>query len=77
MDTGSLTLDQGESSSYRLRLTKQPTADGWWVRVHVDGAVRIDGEYDANDDGDVDIRWVPSVGWEFDQDNWDQWRTMG
>lgn len=73
---GSLTIKEGESFSYELRLTKQPTADGWWVRVHVDGAVRYDGEYDVDGDGQTDITWIPSVGWEFDRDNWDEWRTI-
>ncbi len=72
----SLNLQPGKSVSYSLRLTRQPTADGWWVRVFVDGAVRADGEYDIDGDNNVDITWVPSVGWEFDQDNWDQWRTI-
>ena len=62
----SLTIRAGHSVSYRLRLTEQPTADGWWVRVRADGAVRADGNYQG-------LSWVPSVGWEFDQDNWDQW----
>ncbi len=65
----SLTIRAGHSVSYRLRLTEQPTADGWWVRVRADGAVRADGNYQG-------LSWVPSVGWEFDQDNWDQWREI-
>ena len=44
--------------------------------MHVDGAVRADGFYDADGDGQNDIQWVPSVGWEFNQDNWDQWREI-
>ena len=76
VSTSSLSLKPGESVSYSLRLTRQPTADDWFVRVFVDGVVWMDGEYDANGDGDVDIKWVPSVGWEFDLDNWDQWRTI-
>lgn len=76
VDTTSLTINKGGQLSYRLRLTRQPTADGWWVRVHVDGAVRVAGEYDADGDGDIDITWMPSVGWEFDRNNWDQWRTV-
>ena len=55
-----LNLKKGESTSYRIRLSKQPTGDGWWVRIFVDGAVRADGDYNG-------IRWVPSVGWEFDR----------
>ena len=42
-----LTLREGESATYYLRLSKQPVASGWWVRVHVDGFVRYDGELRA------------------------------
>ena len=66
---GPLSVKAGESVTYFLRLSEPPTADGWWVRVHVDGAVRIDGEYKG-------LSWVPSVGWEFDQDDWDVWRGI-
>ena len=63
-------------------------ADGWWVRIRVDGVVRYDGNYnaDGNDatgverDGvqGIDITWIPSVGWEFDSDdgNWNRWRGI-
>ena len=67
--SGSTTVQAGESVTYFLRLSKQPTADGWWVRVHVDGEVRADGEYKG-------FIWIPSVGWEFDQDDWDVWRGV-
>ena len=47
-DTGmpslDLTIREGESATYYLRLSKQPEASGWWVRVHVDGYVRYDGD---------------------------------
>ena len=42
----------------------------------------IHDEYDADGDGDADINWVPSVGWEFDHndipagDNVSLWRTI-
>jgi hypothetical protein len=42
VDSSSLNLTNGGFGTYRLRLTKQPTADGWWVRVSVDGVVRIE-----------------------------------
>ena len=68
--------------------------DGWWVRIVVDGAARTDGYYNADgdpetgqDDPDTpekdgyDIRWVPSVGWDFDSHDgrgrkWDKWKTI-
>lgn len=31
---------------------------------------RADGEYDADGDGQYDIAWTPSVGWEFDSSDW-------
>ena len=78
-----VTLKAGERTSYRLRLTKPlPVVDGerqegWWVRVHVDGAVRSSGSYDPDDPGNANpdddnwgISWVPSVGWQFDPDDW-------
>ena len=64
-----MSVKAGESVTYFVRLSEAPTADGWWVRVHVDGAVRADGKYKG-------LRWVPSVGWEFDQDDWDVWRGI-
>ncbi len=64
-----LTIDEGESLTYRLRLTEPPRADGWWVMLRVNGSVRADGHYRG-------ISWVPSVGWEFNRDNWDTWREV-
>ena len=43
VSTSTLTIREGESLTYSLRLSEQPLADGWWVRVHVDGVVYIDG----------------------------------
>ena len=77
-DTGmrslELTIREGESATYYLRLSEQPVASGWWVRVHVDGFVRYDGVLEEKG-----IRWVPSVGWEFRTDgstNPTQWRSV-
>ena len=67
------TIREGESASYELRLTEATTADDWWAMIHV----RIDGEELTSEGyGDGKITWVPSVGWEFDQDNWDTWRRV-
>ena len=86
-----LTLKEGEKTTYYLRLTKPlPREDpedqnserqsGWWVRIHVEGVVRRDGEYPPED---PQISWVPSVGWEFDSGAWDdpnegpsKWRSV-
>ena len=76
----SLDLDlpsrEGESVTYYLRLSKQPAADGWWVRVHVNGVVYIDGVL-----AEKGIRWVPSVGWPININNEDAskptpWRSV-
>ena len=68
-----LTLGPGERVSYRMRLSQQPLSDHndgkWWVRIFVDGAVRMDHPYKG-------ISWTPSVGWEFNLDNWNQWRSV-
>ena len=58
-----LTIREGEALSYNIRLSEQPAANGWWVRIHVDGVVYIDGHL-----AEKGIRWVPSVGWEFNRD---------
>ena len=80
-----LTLNKDETQRYRLRLTKPLPAgeEGWWVRVHVNGAVRIDGFYpDGTERHDrnnklADISWVPSVGWEFDSGDWESGQCQG
>ena len=67
-----LTIKEGESATYRVRLTKPPTEDAdqnWWVLMHVDGARRSDGHYKS-------ISWIPSIGREFNRDNWDQWKDI-
>ena len=64
-----LSIDEGESLTYRLRLTEPPLADGWWVVLRVNGSIRYDGFYRG-------ISWVPSVDWEFNRDNWDTWREV-
>ena len=78
----SLNLRAGESKSYRIRLTRQPKADNWWVRIFVNGANRAGGYYPPGNREDAMISWVPSVGWEFDVDNTNdaeqptRWRTI-
>ena len=58
-----LTIREGEALRYKIRFSEQPAADGWWLRIHVDGVVYIDGHL-----AEKGIRWVPSVGWEFNRD---------
>ena len=68
VNTSSLEIEKGKSTSYSLRLTEPPTGDGWWIRVFADGAVRSDGNYKG-------LSWSPSVGWEFDEGE-NPWRTI-
>ena len=74
VDTSTLKLEKGKFSTYRLRLTEPPNEDDWWVRIRVEGVVHIEGVYEI--DGEPQVRWVPSVGREFDKDNYDQWRDV-
>ena len=68
-------FDASNRFTYWIRLSAPPVYRvgeqiiPWWVRIFVDGAVRIDGVYNG-------IRWTPSVGHEFNQDTWDQWRQV-
>ena len=74
VSTSTLTIQEGETISYAIRLSEQPSADGWWVRIHVDGVVYTDGRLDEKG-----VRWVPSVGWEFNREGSSgptQWRTV-
>ena len=65
---------------YQIRLTEAPLADvkegNWWVRVHVNGGVRADGYLPPGEFEDRAVDWVPSVGWEFNRSNYNQWRTI-
>ena len=68
---GKLPVTDTKSGTYNLRLrvrldTAPILGEEWFVRIWVDGAVRIDGTYDLDGDGDIDISWVPSVGRKFE-----------
>ena len=64
-----------KSFRYWIKLSALPNRDGvadpeeWWIRIFVDGVNRIDGIYKG-------IRWVPSVGWYFNQNTWNTWRQI-
>ena len=64
-----------KSFTYWIKLSALPNRDGvadpeeWWIRIFVDGVNRIDGIYKG-------IRWVPSVGWYFNQNTWNTWRQI-
>ena len=68
-----LTVNRGDSATYYLRLTASPTADNWWVMLRVknsEGDVLLDGESSGG------VRWVPSIGREIHQHNWNQWHSV-
>ena len=64
--TLNLDIRVGETKSYYLRLTAQPTAptsnlgDRWWVMVHVDGETRIDNQNNHHEG----LSWMPPLGRE-------------
>ena len=62
-------LTTGDVFTYQLRLTEPPTEEGWWVRIRADGVVHMEGIYNG-------LRWVPSIGWEFSPQNYNQWRDV-
>ena len=68
-------FNESKSFSYWIRLSAEPVyrddeyESPWWIRIFVDGAVRIDGDHNG-------INWTPSVGWEFSEKTWDKWRQV-
>ena len=68
-----LTIEKGKTIEYKLRLSKEPTGDNWWVMIWVNGQKRPDVHEDGGYEG---LIWTPSLGWEVDQDNWTQWRSV-
>ena len=72
-----LKIREGETLAYEVRLSEQPAADGWWLRIHVDGVVYIAGRLEEKG-----ISWVPSVGWQFNREegkedsDQTQWRSV-
>ena len=67
--TSSLQIKRGERGIYSFRLSEAPSAEGWYVRIHVDGAVRSGGVYNGVD-------WVPSVGREIGMDDFGEWKSV-
>ena len=73
-----LTIEPGKAIQYELRLTASPGVDltnddKWWVMIWVDGQKRPDVHEEGGYKG---LTWTPSLGWEFDKNNWDRWRTV-
>ena len=73
-----LTIREGESGTYWVRLSKEPPeeakppeeaeGDEWWVFVHVDGQKRADGY--------GNLSWIPSIGRRFHTNNWYVWKSF-
>ena len=78
--TSPLSLKKGQSVRYQIRLSHAPLEDfnegKWWVRIHVNGAVRSDGYYPPGERKDSAVSWIPSVGYEFNRFNYNQPRTI-
>ena len=75
VSTTMLEIREGESGSYRVQLSAEPTSptdepgDRWWVMPHINGARRPDGEY-------MGLRLTPSIGREFNKQDWNQWKDI-
>ena len=73
-----LTINEGETKSYSVRLTKQPHVnadDDWWVMIVVDG-IGARGITIPMRTVSKGVSWVPSIGRTFDQDDWSQWKDI-
>ena len=72
-----LTINEGETKSYSVRLTKQPhmnADDDWWVMIVVDGE-RRGVEYYPDEKNPI-VSWLPSIGRTFDRNDWSQWKDI-
>ena len=69
--TAMLMINEGETKSYSVRLTKQPhegADQDWWVMIVVDGHRRPASYYP--DEKNPIVSWSPSIGRTFDRGNW-------
>ncbi|MCY4407953.1 MAG: hypothetical protein OXC15_16420, partial [Rhodospirillaceae bacterium] len=75
--TATLTINEGETKSYSVRLTKQPHSEAdqdWWVMIVVDGHRRPASYYP--DEENPIVSWSPSIGRTFDRGNWNRWKDI-
>ena len=56
--TSTLTIREGETVSYMVRLTEQPVVNDWWLFVQVDGVVYHDGAF-CKDTIDTKVVTIP------------------
>ena len=77
-NVATLTINEGETRSYSVRLTKQPHMnaddDDWWVMIVVDGH-RRSVEYYPDKVNPI-VSWLPSIGRTFDRNDWSPWKDI-
>ena len=88
--TPTLTIEQGKSATYYIRLSAEPTPnptdgfdrsdsrfDEWWVTIQIDDSRRMDG-YDRDGDQKTDITLRPNLGRVFNKSSgdWDDWKNV-
>ena len=48
----------------------------WWVLIHVGAGGNGTGKYDLDNDGQIDLTLIPSIGRKFDRSDYSQWKTI-
>ena len=51
----------------------------WWVLIHVSAGgngTGKSGKYDLDNDGQIDLTLIPSIGRKFDRSDYSQWKTI-
>ena len=48
----------------------------WWVLIHVGAGRNGTGKYDLDNDGQLDLTLIPSIGRKFDRSDYSQWKTI-
>ena len=83
-----LTLEKGKTVSYRVRLSKQPEnlpdehgnavpVEEWWLTLTVSNCPGYGNGECLDSEGNVVIRWVPSLGRRFFGGNdWQNWKGI-
>ena len=48
----------------------------WWVLIQVGAGRNGTGKYDLDNDGQIDLTLIPSIGRKFDRSDYSQWKTI-
>ena len=48
----------------------------WWVLIHVGAGGIGTAKYDLDNDGQIDLTLIPSIGRKFDRSDYSQWKTI-